>query len=100
MHLKGCISKFINHQQKENKMNEQQLEKKIHAMKVTLAASLEQHKQRNGLTQVTMGKLCGINQAKYSRIANGHFHGVTVEFLIKLNLKVGTDFKLLDFAKF
>ena len=77
-------------------MTNDAIDKKILSLKVKLATNLEEFRNRNGLTQEQMGKRCDILQGKYSRIKNGKFHGITVEFLIKLNLKVGTGFHLID----
>ena len=77
-------------------MTDLQLEQKIELLKIRLATSLEEYRIKHGLTQVEMGSKCNIIQGKYSRIKNGKFHGITVEFLIKLNLKVDTGFHLID----
>ena len=77
-------------------MTNEAIEEKIYSLKVRLATNLEEFRNRNGLTQDQMGQRCDILQGKYSRIKNGKFHGITVEFLIKLNLKVDTGFHLID----
>ena len=77
-------------------MTDLHLEQKIERLKIRLATNLEEYRIKHGLTQVEMGNKCNIIQGKYSRIKNGKFHGITVEFLIKLNLKVDTGFHLID----
>jgi transcriptional regulator with XRE-family HTH domain len=77
-------------------MNNQVIENKIVSLKTKLATNLEEFRTKHNLTQDQMSKRCDILQGKYSKIKNGKFHGITVEFLIKLNLRVGTGFHLID----
>ena len=67
---------------------------KIDSIKTSLATKLAQYRQSRNLSQTQMANLCQISQSKVSKIERGEFDAVSIDFLMRLNFKVDTGFKL------
>lgn len=76
-------------------MHDNLIVEKIDTIKMKLATKLCGYRRSNNLTQQQMADKCNISQGKYSKIENGKFESVTIDFLIRVNYLAGTDLKLI-----
>jgi len=67
---------------------------KIDSIKTSLATKLAQYRNEKQLNQTQMAEICQISQSKVSKIERGDFEAVTIDFLMRLNFKLDTGFKL------
>ena len=72
---------------------------KIDRLKLKLAMKIKDHKDNLGLTQSEIASQARTTQPRISKILNGEFYSISVEDLIKINLRVGTGLRLIDLAE-
>jgi predicted XRE-type DNA-binding protein len=67
--------------------------------KVRLGVAINNIVERDGLTQVAIAAILGINQPKVSALANYKLDGFSVERLMRFLLKLGHDVEIVVKAK-
>ncbi|AUR85411.1 DNA-binding domain protein [Vibrio phage 1.240.O._10N.261.52.F8] len=80
-------------------MNVDLTQDKIDRLKLKLAMKIKEHKDNLGLTQSDIASKARTTQPRVSKILNGDFYSVSVEDLIKINLRVGTGLRIIDLAE-
>lgn len=65
------------------------VELKAYKIKSSLMISIVEYKRKHNLTQKQIAKLCDVTQPRVSSIFNARFDVLSIDFLIKIAVKLG-----------